>query len=489
MSAGLTTTVFMNDNDLSNLELKFFEDGIVRGYEHLEAVENINGLKGTEDQSNTENQLRLEALAHHTTVDVQSYVRNLRNLSPDLRPANPIWFLEGMGQRYEIHGRRQSFGRFDFGTNETLLFAHHPVVPQIFYGELTPQLCSAISQILKLIPNGVSQLLEQQQVKIHVRSKDEVHRLLQTEFPGSKNNGFFTIDERGQIDSVVPNDLFIDLVVASLLHELGHAVGFALDQISAEKGYLAHDRFNNVVKHHFDNRGKNTYPQQVPFSKYGETNWMEWFAVAWMVYFFSKGEWGCDTILSLIPGAKNFYQRWQEQDPVGYLLMVKLEQYFEQGQNSERAFSYLTCLEAQKFVSQNPKIDAITTQKWRDYDIDYTMADEFYHILTADIPETERLLQLYGYAALHPDYEPVFSIITTSEMRTLASEGPQCPILAQSADKIVKNFRDYRTTNLWDVESATLEEQFKRHKTFGYDFNFHPEFLTHPDVQDYLQSL
>ncbi|MDO8518564.1 MAG: hypothetical protein Q7T11_00185, partial [Deltaproteobacteria bacterium] len=231
------------------------------------------------------------------------------------------------------------------------------------------------------LPLPMRNFLVQNGLAIHFVDMDQVQREFYNQHPLANIENFsdfIGLTIAGKPDLIL-QDSEKDPQTTSytLVHEIGHALFFKLDRLTggvwAEAQGETQGMVAEVVSHHYKNLWSAGKIQGVgrQTTAYSSQNYVEWFAEAFAIYHLGKN--GRDLKrgeTSLFYERRHFAESLEDfkaKDPVGYLLMARLDDAFENGDtNPEDVFSWAAYEEATSFAFDEcgGVIDAEAERDW-----------------------------------------------------------------------------------------------------------------------------
>lgn len=233
-------------------------------------------------------------------------------------------------------------------------------------------------------------LLGESGLKIHLVDFDQVNRNFFNKYPESDYSQTGTCEGITYWDASPPfilldNELDPQRTSHALVHEIGHMIFALLDKKTGasfgEKGYFPGE-VGQVLRHHLRNlRSLGKLGDALSQSTvYGSTSYVEWFPEMFAIYNLGKrgrdlkrGEISLQTEdgVSVAEGLAQF----RAKDPVGYLLIAKLDQYLSEGNSHpEEALTWVVNEAAEKFVrAHNGIIDDAGEKEWEKVALDFAL--------------------------------------------------------------------------------------------------------------------
>lgn len=273
-------------------------------------------------------------------------------------------------------------------------------LPAIFVGELGDESSSVLSALQRVLPPGLFEFMHISGAQIHLLPEEEM-----LELAGNSENvhfAFTAFDKESDLHSFVPNDAIYTLQLVPMVHEIGHVIELTLEKLAFKNNIPQFDHPTAIAQKHFEQIKDDwiALPQPLTCNNQGE-----WFAEAFVFYFFGKGDWG-DSWLGYNPPLKYYYWSWRKRDPVGYLLMAKLEQAFLEGLDPALVFTAEGYEEAKIFVKAHPNMTDEDIALWKNLGLENSITNNIYTILEDKLlgPE-EKIERLHDVTIKFPEYK------------------------------------------------------------------------------------
>lgn len=282
-----------------------------------------------------------------------------------------------------------------------------PFVPDMIHGEVTSTATKSLIKAFEFLPEGIGELLKDAGVRIEYMNRPEFDEATMLESTGEKARGAVIIDEEtGSPTILVRNDLTYYVGVYVLIHEIGHALLYTLQDRDMEKKSSASDQADLLAQSLYRERME-VYGWYYPLltrlpTHNASQNYDEWFADAFAFYVLSEQNLAGQDCLAWLFGADNVFAGWKGRDPVVYLMMRELAWRIEQKDSPENAFSSDALSRAEAFYKQHPDLLLTELDLWDEKLVDQNLVDDYLAIFTGTESQLERIEKMQFFLEQQP---------------------------------------------------------------------------------------
>jgi len=254
-------------------------------------------------------------------------------------------------------------------------------------------------------------------------------------------------------------------IAHALVHETGHALLHGLTKGKGSAEGQNHPAMK-VLNHHFSVlKGKaRGHPLRKFPTIYSSGSFLEWFPEMFAIFYLGQSgsnlRMGVESFhQDLGVGEKRLLEKFKRKDPVGYLLMFKVDQLLREGADPLKALTWDAYQKVTELVEANGgKIDTRVEQEWRETSFDLTVDETYQAIVQTDYSSEQE--EIEALAALHdraPDLYPLKRDLLIAKMRLKVDQDEnKADYVSTSMEDLFDEFDPLFRENPYDKELQSL---------------------------------